>query len=233
MTVPAMIALVTSVVAAVFVVLLARQYLQRRRTHQLLWTASMALYSVSSLIEFLMDVDVLGANVSLFRIYYVAAAALVGLLAAGVVFLLSPKKVARAFLVAVIVLSLGLLATGLFAPIDSTIFNESFVISLVYGLLNASRAYPFYFRIFSILLNVVGSILLIGGVLYSFARDRTRKYNLLIAAGAILPALGGVLLGIFGDPSIFFESGLAGIVLLFLGFVMSARYIAKKEKPMK
>jgi hypothetical protein len=42
-----------------------------------------------------------------------------------------------------------------------------------------------------------------------------------------------VLLGIFGDPSIFFESGLAGIVLLFLGFVMSARYIAKKEKPMK
>jgi hypothetical protein len=226
----AIIALITAIVALIFAALLARQYIQRKRPHQLLWAASMVLFALTSLIEFSMDPNVLGPNISIFRIYFIAAATLVGLLGAGTVYLLAHKRFAQFFLGVIIILSLGLLITGLLAPIDSTVFNDSFAISLVNGIANASASYPFYVQIFAMLLDIVGSIFLIGGALYSFVRDRSRMYNLLIAAGGALPALGGALLGIFNDPSVFFESTLAGIILLFIGFLLSTSRLTKRGR---
>lgn len=118
--------LLTAVVAFVFTLLLARQFIQRRRTHQILWTVGMLFYAFSALMEFLTNRDLIGANVTVFKAYYVLAAPLVGLLGAGVVYLLARRRIANYFLGFVIVLSVGLAITGFIAPIDDSVIVKSF-----------------------------------------------------------------------------------------------------------
>jgi hypothetical protein len=83
--------------------------------------------------------------------------------------------------------------------------------------------------VFAIVLNSVGGLVLIGGALYSYLRDRSRTYNILIAVGGILPMVGGSALGFLGYLDAFFEFELGGTVFLFLGFLFSARYIGRRE----
>ncbi|NIN53245.1 MAG: hypothetical protein GTN80_08705 [Nitrososphaeria archaeon] len=222
--------LMTAIVAFVFFLLLARQYLWRRKIHQMLWSIGILLYSLSALMEFLMNPDIMGASVFVFRVYYVMAAPLVGFLGAGVFYLLVSRRIANYFLVFVVILSIGLVMTGLTTPLDSSVIVESFSGELGEGFRAASHAYPMTVRIFSIILNTVGGTVLIGGALYSFARDRSRTYNILITVGGILPMIGGSALGFFGNPDIFFEFELGGVIFLFLGFIFSDRYIRKREK---
>jgi hypothetical protein len=216
-------------VAAIFTVALARQFIERRKIHQLLWTLAMFLYAVSALIEFLMNPDVLGPNVEFFRVYYVFSAPLVGLLGAGVVFLLAKKNLAYIFTGFILVLSVLLFATGLTAPLNQQTIIESFNGPLGEAFRAAVSAYGMDVRRYSIAINVVGGLALIGGAVFSFLRDRRRTYNLLIFIGGILPMLGGSALGLLGDPNIFFEFEFLGTVFLFAGFYLSDRFIKDRE----
>jgi hypothetical protein len=219
----------TATVAFAFFLLLARQYMQRRRTHQLLWTVAMLFYSSSALMEFLMNSDVLGASPVLFGVYYALAAPLVGLLGAGVMYLLARKTVARFFLGFVILFSLALGVAVAVTPLAKATLAGSFSGPLANGFMAASGTYPMTVRVFAIVLNSVGGLVLIGGALYSYLRDRSRTYNILIAVGGILPMVGGSALGLFGYPDAFFLFELGGTVFLFLGFLLSARYIGRRE----
>ncbi len=222
--------LLTALVAFVFTLFLARQFIKRRKRHQILWTVAMLFYALSALMEFLMNRNIIGANATVFRVYYILAAPLVGLLGAGVVYLLVRKKIADYFLGFVIMLSIGLAIGGLIVPVDSSVLLKSFSGELAEGFRAATQAYPMWVRVFSIILNFVGGTILIGGALYSFIRDRTRTYNLLIVLGAILPMIGGSLMGLLGNPNLFFEFELGGTVFLFLGFVFSDTYIIRQER---
>lgn len=176
-----------------------------------------------------MNADVLGANITIFRVYYVLAAPLVGLLGAGVIYLLVRQTIARAFLAFVVVLSVVLVTTGLITPLNESLILESFSGELGEAFRIASQAYPMSVRIFSIILNSVGGIILIMGALYSFLRDRRRAYNLLIMLGAILPMIGGSAMAFFNNPNVFFEFELGGTIFLFLGFLYSDRFIRARE----
>lgn len=222
--------LLTAVVAFVFTLFLARQFVRRRKTHQIIWTVGMLFYALSALMEFLMNRELIGANVIVFEVYYVLAAPLVGLLGAGVVYLLARRRIANYFLGFVIVLSIGLAIAGFIAPIDNSVIVKSFSGELAEGFRAATHAYPMWVRIFSIILNSVGGVVLIGGALYSFIRDVSRDYNLFIVAGALLPMIGGSLMGLLGNPNVFFEFELGGTVFLFLGFILSDAYIRKREQ---
>lgn len=222
--------LLTAVVAFVFTLLLAHQFVDRRKIHQILWTVAMLFYALSALMEFLMNDDLIGANVTVFKLYYILAAPLVGFLGAGVVYLLARKSIANSFLVFVIILSAGLAITGLSAPIEKSVIVESFRGELAEGFRAATHAHPMSVRIFSIILNSVGGTVLIGGALYSFVRDRSRVYNLLIVVGGVLPMIGGSLMGLLGNPNLFFEFELGGTVFLFAGFVFSDLYIRKRQR---
>lgn len=224
--------LITSLVAFTFTLLLARQYVQRRKIHQFLWVIAMLFYGISAMIEFLMNSDVMGANVAIFRVYYILAAPLVGLLGAGVVYLLVKRSFANYFLVFVIILSMGLAITGLTTSLDESIIIESFSGELGEAFRAAVHAYPMTVRVFSIILNSVGGTVLIGGALYSYIRDRSRTYNLLIALGGLLPMIGGSAIGFFRNPDVFFEFELGGTIFLFLGFIFSDRYIRAREAEM-
>lgn len=57
-------------------------------------------------------------------------------------------------------------------------------------------------------------MLVIGGGILSFVVDRRWLYALVIAAGALMNAIGGILLGIFGIPDLFLYFEFIGIVLL-------------------
>jgi len=227
---PSYIPLITTIVAAVFTALLLRQYLQRRKIHQAVWTFAMALYALSALMEYLANPDILGPSVPLIKVYYVGAAPLVGLLGAGVLYLLVRRSRADIYLYIVIVLSVVLLVGGATADLSGEEIRKGFEKGLPEGFRAASTSFPFLqARLPSIILNSTGGVLLIGGALYSFIRDRSRTYNIFLIIGGLLPSIGGTLLGIVGNPDVFFEFELGGTVFLFLGFILSMRYLRLRE----
>jgi uncharacterized membrane protein len=221
--------LLSTIVAVIFSIYQIRQYLHRKRTHQLLWIIALFFYGIATLIEFLMNPDLLGANPALFQIYYVLAASLVGLLASGVVYLLLGRRMGRYFFTFVAVLALALILISTFTPIDDAVLRESFRGELADAFQTASHAYPFRVRIFSIILNSVGGTILVGGAILSYLRDRSRTYNLFLVIGALLPMMGGYMLGIIGSSDVFFEFELGGIIFLFISFLLSDRYIKARE----
>ena len=76
-------------------------------------------------------------------------------------------------------------------------------------------------------MSVYGTIALVGGALYSawiFGRKRILPYrvvsNVLIALGALLPAIGGSLLKLgTAHGATFYILELAGVIIIFIGFL--------------
>jgi len=221
--------LLTSIVAFVFTVALARQYMERRKFHQLLWTVAMLFYGITALMEFLMNPDILGPSIIAFKIYYILAAPLVGLLGAGVMYLLASRRNANIFLGFIAILSIALLVTGMMTPLDEAVIIGAFEGPLGEAFHAAVDAYPMTVRRYAIITNSVAGLALILGALYSFLKDRRRTYNLLIFAGGIMPMIGGSALAFFDEPSLFFIFELGGAVFLYIGFIYSDRFIKARE----
>jgi len=220
----------SAIIAGVFAVTLARQYSSRRRLHQLIWTVAMILFSLGAFLEFVMSIVTVTGP--LFDLYYVLIGPETGLLGGGVVYLMRPR-LGKYVLYAVIVLSAGLLVSVAVWPVDisglvpgltpPSTFEQQFQSSVVYGIYYAVAAFATVPRDITMVLNVAGAILVVGGGVLSFVLDRKRVYALVIALGALMNAVGGILLGILGDPEVFFYFEFLGIVFLFLGFLMSSR----------
>jgi len=222
------IPLVTTIVALTFTILLFWQLVNRRKIHQAIWTIAMALFAIAALMEYLANPNILGPSATLIKIYYVSAAPLVGLLGSGVLYLLVRRKIAHIYLGIVIILTLVLLVGGTSTDLSEEAITEAFQLNLPEAFREAIGLFPFVTaRLPSILLNITGGILLIGGALFSFIIDMRKTYNIPLILGGLFPSLGGFLLGIMGNADIFFEFELAGTVFLFLGFVMSIKYLAR------
>ncbi len=223
------IPLITTIVASTFTILLLWQYAHRRKIHQAIWTLAMSLYAVSSFMEFLANPDIIGPSITLIKIYYVSAAPLVGFLGAGVLYLLVRRKVANAYLGIVIILALALLVGGGSANLSEEDIAAGFEVNLAEGFGGASTSFPFVAaRLPAILLNITGGTLLIGGALYSYVRDRSRTYNIPLILGGLFASTAGASLGFLNNPDAFFEFHLAGVVFLFLGFIMSMGYLRRR-----
>lgn len=215
--------LITSVVSLVFAIMVGVQYLQRRKKHQLIWTIALLMFFLTSLLGFVSQPEIVGASVSLYKLYYVLAAPMVALLGAGTLYLLTHKPLGKYFLAYIIIIFIPFAALVLTASIDPNEVAEGF--EKIGG-----AAIPSTARIFSPLFTIPGSIFLIGGALYSFWLDRTRNYNLLIAIGGVFPLLGGTIQR-FGDPTFLSILHTTGTLLLFVGFVLSREYVKKLTEP--
>jgi hypothetical protein len=224
----------SAIVAGVFAVTLARQYNSRRRLHQLIWAVSMILFSLGAFLEFVMSIVTVGGP--LFDLYYLLIGPETGLLGAGVVYLMRPR-LGKYVLYAVIALSACLLVSVAVWPVDLSglvaglsppaTYQQEFQSSVVYAIYYAVSAFAAVPRDITMVLNIAGAILVVGGGILSFVLDRRRTYALVIALGALMNAIGGILLGILGDPEVFFYFEFLGIVFLFLGFLMSSRYVSR------
>jgi hypothetical protein len=92
-------------------------------------------------------------------------------------------------------------------------------------------------RFFSPIMNVWGTVALVGGAIYSawiFRRKNIMRNrvvgNWLIAAGGLLPALGGALIRL-GDPSFKYLGEMLGAILIFAGFWLATNAPDDQPEP--
>jgi hypothetical protein len=165
----------------------------------------------------------------LVKFYYSGTGPMVGLLGAGVLYLLASKRLSDIYLALVVALSVIVVVSTVAAQIPSVEIESAFNAGLPQGFRRVVMEFPMTARIPTIILNITGALFLVGGSLFSYIRDRSRSYNIFLFLGGILPSLGGASLGFFNNADIFFEFELSGTILLFLGFVLSIRYLSKSR----
>ena len=138
------IPLVTAVVSAIFTVLLLWQYTHRKKRHQLIWTTTIALYSLTAFMEYLANPDVVGPGLLLIKLYYSGTGPMVGLLGAGVLYLLAPRRWSDGYLTSVLILSAIVVLFTFSAQISSSEISSAFNAGLQNDRQGFShdRAYP-------------------------------------------------------------------------------------------
>jgi hypothetical protein len=234
----AAIPLTTAVIASVFALSLLDQFLERWRPYQAVWTVGMVLYAVGSLLQGLWQMGVMEEAV--FRLWYLTGGMLTApYLGAGTVYLLAPRRVAHGFFGGLLVLTVVAAVLALTVP-----FREGANLDHLRGHPLASidpetgvRYFPEGVGALTAFLNSLGAIALIGGAVFSavvFARRRGPGYRVLstalIAAGAFIAAAGGTLER-FDIPQPHTVALLAGIVVIYGGFLCSREVIAVLRVP--
>ena len=221
------ISLLSTIVTFGFTWAVYRRYQQRGGKHLLFWAVGLLLYGLGTLTEV-----VLGFTFSAvaLKVWYLSGAMLTAAwLGQGTVFLLIRRgRWARGS--AWVLLAVSLVAAGLVfsAPIlpAAADFQPALPVSSQYqDILGRSGL----MLTLTILLNLYGTLTLVGGAIYSaylFWRKQVLLErmvgNILIAAGALSPAMGGSLLRA-GLADWLYVSELLGAVLMFLGFRLAVK----------
>lgn len=221
------IPLLTSVVSLVFALTVLDQYLERKRAYQLVWAVGLGLYAAASLLQAVWGMGVHAEVV--FRLWYWTGAMLVAAyLGMGSLYLHVPNRAANGTLIVLLLLTAlgGYWALGLKLQGDVALLQGQALASVVPGSDNV-RYYPAYAGILTAVLNILGSLAMVGSAVYSayaFARKKAPAYrvlsNVLIAAGAFVSAAGGTLEQ-FNLPEPHTLALLLGVVLIYLGFLRS------------
>ena len=217
--------LLSTVVSLVFATAVFRQYRSRHKTHQLVWSFGLLCYGLSAFTEFLNGIGVWNRLVYdawyLFGAFFVAA-----YLGMGTVYLLAPRRVAKVVLGVLVACSLVAAVLVLTASVDMSLVPAATKIS--------GKAMPNYIRLMTPFFNIFGTVALVGGAGYSalfFWRRRIRPEralsNVLIALGALLPAVGGSLLR-FDVAAVFYLFEFLGVVVIFLGFLANHEIVATR-----
>jgi hypothetical protein len=216
----------STVVTFAFAFAVFNRYRQRGGSHLLLWTIGLFFYGLGTLTEAILSFT---PSIFLLRIWYLTGAMLTAAwLGTGTVHLLVRKgnlaNVITWILTAVSVLALILV---FLVPTTSAGYDISRPVSEQYRDIFSSAGLLSYLLAPTIILNLYGTIALVGGAIYSaflFWRKRilvNRMFgNILIAAGALSPAMGGTFLRA-GLTDMLYLSEFVGAVLMFVGFMMA------------
>lgn len=208
-----------TVVAAAFACCLLDRWTLRRRPHELAWGGAMVLFAAGSLS--LWAGTALGWEGWTFRSFYLFGAILnVPVLALGTVYLLAGPRVGhRAALGvgAVLCFAAGVMVVSPFtAPVPAT--------SLPQG----SEVLPPLPRILAAAASAGGAAVVFVGAAMSTVRllrrrgpGRLAAGNALIAAGTLVLSGSGVLNSAFGEMGAFAASLVAGVTILFAGFLVT------------
>ncbi len=208
------IPLISSVISFIFAVTVLDQYFARRTPFQLVWAIGLFMYCISTVTEFW--AETYGLNDLVYRLwYFFGAICVAAYLGQGTVYLLARRRAAH------IIMGILLLASIYSA---AKIFTTSIDLSHLTTL--SATAMPADVRLLAPFFNVYGTVALVGGAIYSawiFWRRRIFPHrvtsNILIALGALLPAIGGSWLR-FGAPRVpYYTLELVGIVIIFAGFL--------------
>lgn len=184
----------TAVLGLVFAGLVLKQWLDRRKPHQLAWVVGLTFYGVSAAMEAYSEWA--GRwDPTVYRIYIVLAASLVGFLGLGTLYLVAKKRVWGHVYLA---WNLVCLAVFLYGTFTTELVMDKLVPGITVGgqALGASFSFP---RVMSFPFNIPGTLFLFGGALLSiwrFAAKREYAYrvwaNVLIALGTVvIAAVGG------------------------------------------
>jgi hypothetical protein len=213
--------LLSSVLSFIFALSVFRRYLRRRRPHLLVWSIGLVFYAVGGFCE--AYYGGLGWNALIFRLWYLCGAILVAAwLGQGTVYLLAKRRWAHGLMVILVVASLYGAVRVFTAKLDPALMTESVHTG---SELSGHAIVTPGVRLLTPFFNLYGTVTLVGGAAWSawiFWRKRVLLHrtigNILIAAGAILPAFGGTF-SRFGVPNALYIGELLGAVLMFIGFI--------------
>jgi hypothetical protein len=212
------IPILTTVVALVFARALFLRYGERGGPHLLWWGIGMLTYAAGTITESL--TTLLGWHPGVFRVWYVTGALLGGApLAQGTVYLMLPRRTAHrltALLIAAV--AFGAVAVAL-SPLNYDLVEPHRLSGRVLGW--------HWVRYLSPFINLYAVIFLVGGAVVSavrYARRQETRHralaNLAIAAGAILPGIGGTFTR-FGHVEVLYVTEFLGLLLIALGYRLS------------
>ena len=215
---------VTTVVSLVFAGLVLARWARSRHLSSLLWGIGLLMFAVGSAMEFLYASA--GWQPWVFRLWYLFGAVLVAAyLGMGTAYLLmrgGTRRVAHGLMALVLLGSVYAAYRVFSVPLDPT--------QMIAGELSGSAITVKSVRLITPFFNSLGVILLVGGAIYSswlFIRKHVLPNrvigNILIALGALSPAIGGILQRLAQLHFILYLSELVGVVLLFAGFLEASR----------
>jgi hypothetical protein len=215
--------LATAIIGTIFTALLVRQYVARRGPHQLAWAIGFLIYAAAAFMESYSEYA--GSwNHTVYRIYIVMAASLVGFLGLGVLFLILKKPLWGQVFLAYLLAATAVFLAGTFT---CNLVDENLVAGITVGGkgLGAAGTFP---RIMSLFLNIPGTVFLLGGALYSIVRflpKRQYRYrvwaNVLIAAGTVVIAAAGSRART-GQTIGLYPAEMMGAALLLWGFLKAS-----------
>jgi hypothetical protein len=213
--------IITTALALPFAYEIYRRYrLHPDRLHLLWWAIGILTYGIGTTTEALTTLA--GWNEPTFRAWYISGALLGGApLAQGTVYLLLSKKTAH---------TLTAILVAYVAVASACVILSPLNLDLVEAHRLSGRVLAWsWVRLFSPFVNLYAVVFLIGGAILSalrYTRDpatRHRVYaNVLIAAGAILPGIGGTATRM-GYVEVLYVTELVGLILTWTGYRMSVR----------
>jgi len=224
----------STLVTFIFAFAVFRRYQYKKGPHLLFWGIGLIFFGLGTFTEVVLSITF---NPLALKVWYLTGAMLTAAwLGQGTVFLLIRKRgVASAIAVALAVVSL--LAAGLIlaTPITQAAgaYQVTQAISAQYKdiLVRSSLI-----TLLTILLNIYGTLTLVGGALYSAFLFWRKKVlvnrllgNILIAGGALMPAMAGSFVKA-GLVDLLYLSEFLGVVLMYVGF-LQATASQKVEKP--
>ena len=218
------ISILSTVVAFVFTISVLERYRRKGGMHLLLWGIGLFLFGLGTLTEVIM---LFNYSDLVLKLWYLSGAMLTAAwLGQGTVHLLVRKPgIAKTLTVILAIVSIVAAILIFAAPVNSSA-------SAAYDLRQPASAQYEHILVRSglivfltILLNTYGAVTLVGGAIYSafiFWRKRVLKDrmigNILIAAGALMPTLGGTFIRV-GLPDWLYLSEFLGIILMYAGFI--------------
>lgn len=211
----------TTVLSAAFVAVLLRRAAGRRwPPHLMWWAVGIFFYGFGTAFE--SAITLLGNTPTLNRLWYWAGAILGGYpLATGSLYLLAPRRVAHALTAGSMVVVVFASAAVLLSPMDAALIEPHRPGGAALGWQ--------WVRLVTPVINVYAVVFLVGGAIWSSVRFALRGDNpgravgtALIAAGAILPGVGGAMTKA-GTVEALYVGELAGLVLIVAGYVVCVR----------
>ena len=217
----------TVLISLAFAAQVLNQFRSRGKNHQLAWGLALIFYAVAALPEVLGSLS--GWNEAEYRVYYLfGGVLLVPWLALGTMELMAPRASRWAFRAFVVAISLlGILVVAV-APLHPSFLGSPVPSNCTmwcqkgegYELANGLSALS------AAVGNIVGTVALVGGALYSAYRAYRRGLprnmflgQLLIAGGSFLVA-GIASLTRLGYYELFYAGQAAGIAVIFGGFLL-------------
>jgi hypothetical protein len=214
----------STLITLIFTVMVFNRYRLRGGAHLLVWGIGLVFYGLGTAMEVVLGI---AFNALALKLWYLSGAMLTAAwLGQGTVNLLWRRhhiaQITNLLLALLSLLALGLI---LAAPIQSASgFHPALPVSTQYKDILTRSGLTIAM---TILLNTYGTLTLIGGALYSAFLFWRKKVlfnrmvgNILIAGGAMLPALGGAFLKA-GLPDWLYLSEFSGVILMYAGFVLA------------